>query len=81
MFLDEQIVYNQLSVKESSIWSLLLASGYLKVAEARLNEKSGRIHYQLELTNKEVWIMFETMIHDWFSDYDSGYNDFIKALL
>ena len=81
VFLDEQIVYNQLSVKESSIWSLLLASGYLKVAEARLNEKSGRIHYQLELTNKEVWIMFETMIHDWFSDYDSGYNDFIKALL
>ncbi len=81
VFLDEQIVYNQLSVKESSIWSLLLASGYLKVAEARLNEKNGRIHYQLELTNKEVRIMFETMIHDWFSDYDSGYNDFIKALL
>ena len=25
--------------------------------------------------------MFEAMIHDWFSDYDSGYNDFIKALL
>lgn len=81
VFLDEQIVYNQLSVKESSIWSLLLASGYLKVVETRLNERSGRIHYQLELTNKEVRIMFETMIHDWFSDYDSGYNDFIKALL
>ena len=81
VLIDEQIVYNQLSVKESSIWSLLLASGYLKVAEARLNEKNGRIHYQLELTNKEVRIMFETMIHDWFSDYDSGYNDFIKALL
>lgn len=81
VLIDEQIVYNQLSVKESSIWSLLLASGYLKVAETRLNERSGRIHYQLELTNKEVRIMFETMIHDWFSDYDSGYNDFIKALL
>ena len=81
VLIDEQIVYNQLSVKESSIWSLLLASGYLKVAETRLNERSGRTHYQLELTNKEVRIMFETMIHDWFSDYDSGYNDFIKALL
>ncbi len=78
---DEQIVYNQLSVKESSIWSLLLASGYLKVAETRLNVRSGRTHYRLVLTNKEVRIMFETMIHDWFSDYDSGYNDFIKALL
>ena len=81
VLIDEQIVYDQLPVKESSIWSLLLASGYLKAAETRLNERSGRIHYQLELTNKEVRIMFETMIHDWFSDYDSGYNDFIKALL
>lgn len=81
VLIDEQIVYNQLSMKESSIWSLLLASGYLKVAETTLNERNGRVHYQLELTNKEVRIMFETMIHDWFSDYDSGYNDFIKALL
>ena len=81
VLIDEQIVYNQLSVKESSIWSLLLASGYLKVAETRLNVRSGRTHYRLVLTNKEVRIMFETMIHDWFSDYDSGYNDFIKALL
>ena len=28
---DEQIVYNQLDDNESAIWSLLLASGYLKV--------------------------------------------------
>lgn len=81
VLIDEQIIYNQLSVKESSIWSLLLASGYLKVVKTRFNERNGRTHYQLELTNKEVRIMFEAMIHDWFSDYDSGYNDFIKALL
>ena len=29
--LDEQIVYNQLGKREGAIWSLLLASGYLKV--------------------------------------------------
>ena len=29
--IDEQIVFNQLGQKESAIWSLLLASGYLKV--------------------------------------------------
>lgn len=81
VLIDEQIVYDQLSVKESSIWSLLLAAGYLKAAQTRLNEQTGRTHYQLELTNKEVQIMFESMIHDWFADYDSGYNDFIKALL
>lgn len=79
--IDEQIMYNQLSVKESSIWSLLLASGYLKVVKTKFIEQSGRMYYQLTLTNKEVRVMFESMIHDWFSDYDSGYNDFIKALL
>lgn len=79
--IDEQIVYSQLSVKESSIWSLLLAGGYLKVVETRFVERTGRVYYKLALTNKEVRIMFESMIHDWFSDYDSGYNDFIKALL
>lgn len=29
--IDEQIVYNQLDHNESAIWSLPLASGYLKV--------------------------------------------------
>lgn len=30
---DEQIVYNQLDQNENALWSLLLASGYLKVEE------------------------------------------------
>lgn len=81
VLIDEQIVYDQLSVKESSIWSLLLASGYLKVVDTTFVERTGRSFYRLALTNKEVRVMFESMIHDWFSDYDSGYNDFIKALL
>lgn len=81
VLIDEQIIYDQLSIKESSIWSLLLASGYLKVVRTSLNERTGRMHYRLTLTNKEVRIMFESMIHEWFADYDSGYNDFIKALL
>ena len=29
--IDEQIVYDQLAVRKDAIWSLLLASGYLKV--------------------------------------------------
>ncbi|CVI67130.1 hypothetical protein BN3660_00758 [Eubacteriaceae bacterium CHKCI004] len=31
--LDEQIVYNQLDQDESAIWSLMVASGYLKVKD------------------------------------------------
>lgn len=35
----------------------------------------------LALTNKEVQLMFEDMIRDWFAESDGSYNDFIKALL
>lgn len=80
VIMDEQIVYNQLAVKESAIWSLLLAGGYLKVMRTELGP-TGRKYYYLELTNKEVRSMFLNMIHEWFSDYDSSYNDFIKAML
>lgn len=79
--IDEQIVYSQLSVKRNAVWSLLLASGYLKVVTKELIERTGRIFYQLSLTNKEVQIMFEDMIRSWFEEYDGHYNDFIKALL
>jgi len=81
LLIDEQIVYDQLPNKESSVWSLLLASGYLRVTDTEFIEETGQMYYNLALTNKEVRIMFSNLIHGWFSDYDSGYNDFIKALL
>ncbi len=80
MEIDEQIVYNQLSVKKNAIWSLLLASGYLKVADTTFVERTGRRYYDLVLTNREVHVMFENMVRDWFSGNDD-YNDFIRALL
>ena len=80
MEIDEQIVYDQLMVKKNAIWSLLLASGYLRVVEAVFSEETGRIDYELTLTNREVKIMFENMIQGWFAE-NSSYNAFIKALL
>ena len=80
MEIDEQIVYNQLSTKKNAIWSLLLASGYLRVLGTTCVERTGRRYYRLVLTNKEVYIMFEDMVRDWFSENDY-YSDFIKALL
>ena len=80
MEIDEQIVYDQLMVKKNAIWSLLLASGYLKVAGVVFAEETGRTYYNLALTNREVRIMFENMIQGWFSENNS-YNAFIKALL
>lgn len=79
--LDEQIIYDQLEERESAIWSLLLASGYLKVQHYAIDEENGTEKYELALTNKEVRIMFTEVIRSWFSDYQESYNDFIRALL
>ena len=81
MLIDEQIVYNQLSTKRNAIWSLLLASGYLKVTGTHLDMQSGNLYYDLAITNKEVIIMFRNMVRDWFADHEDDYNDFLKALL
>ncbi|MCI9594575.1 MAG: AAA family ATPase [Lachnospiraceae bacterium] len=82
--IDEQIVYDQLDEDESAIWSLLLASGYLKVKNRTTYTTDfgeWRQEYELELTNFEVGAMFRQMIRKWFSRSAGGYNDFIKALL
>ena len=82
--IDEQIVYNQLDQDEQAIWSLLLASGYLKVKriETRMLDFGGLVQiYELCLTNLEVKLMFRNMIRKWFGRVASVYNDFIKALL
>ncbi len=79
--IDEQIVFDQLDHNEYAIWSLLLASGYLKVEEHTFDPDTGREEYALRLTNKEVRLMFQTMIEGWFKNYAPAYNDFIKALL
>lgn len=80
-YLDEQIVFNQLDTRESAVWSLLLAGGYLRVERFFPNERRGRHGYDLVLTNKEVCMMFEQMVEDWFAESVPEYNDFIKALL
>lgn len=79
--LDEQIVFSQLRSSATAIWSMLLASGYLKVTKHETNQRTGREYYHLALTNREVQLMFENIIQDWFADVTEDYNDFITALL
>ncbi len=81
--IEEQIVYSQLGDNEMAVWSLLLASGYLKVIEyEKLNEiPIGRKpNYKLMLTNGEVRRMFYSMVQDWFMETESDYNDFVLAM-
>ncbi len=78
--IDEQIIFDQLDSMESAVWSLLLASGYLR-AETITQDERGRELYTLVLTNREVHLMFERMIEAWFSESTPAYNDFLKAML
>lgn len=78
---DEQIVYNQLDHNENAIWSLLLASGYLKVEEVDYSGITREPWYTLKITNIETLSMFMTMFRGWFQNSDANYNDFVKALL
>ena len=83
--IDEQIVYDQLDDNENAIWSLLLASGYLKVVShetyEEIEDDFQEVNYELDLTNLEVRRMFVRMIKGWFAENQPDYNDFIKALL
>lgn len=81
--IDEQIVYNQLDGNDTAIWSLLLASGYLKVIDYEKYDNNDIIEpkYELQLTNHEVELMFRQMVKGWFKMASQDYNDFVKALL
>lgn len=85
VIIDEQIVFNQLDEDEDSIWSLLLASGYLKVDTVQYQDKDGEKLdepvYSLSITNKEVKNMFVKMFKGWFKKTSSNYNGFVSALL
>lgn len=79
--IDEQIIFDQLDRHIDAIWSLFLASGYLKLISYFIDEENGTEKYKLALTNKEVKIMFRRMIEGWFSNFTPSYNRFITAML
>lgn len=77
---DEQIVFNRLEKDESAIWSLLLASGYLKVDSIVHKGITLEPWYRLSITNLETISMFSNLFKGWFADVSSNYNEFVKAL-
>ena len=78
---DEQIVFDQLEQNKNAIWSLMLASGYLKIQEIEYRGMLLTPWYHLCVTNLETMSMFYSMFQGWFHDDASNYNEFINALL
>lgn len=77
--LDEEIVFDQLYDSNEAIWSLLLASGYLRMDD--ISEDEEEVWYKLSLTNLEIKKEFRKIIRRWFKNNSVRYNDFMKALL
>lgn len=82
--LDEQIIYNQLDTNPNAVWSLLLATGYLKIVHAMTEKEAAEQEcdrlYTLRLTNLEVRRLFSRLIQSWFAQ-TGGLTEFAKAMM
>ena len=83
VIVDEQIVFSELDYSEDAVWSLMLASGYLKVISLEPLDamRESECEYELALTNREILFMFRKMILRWFSPAKQETNEFIRALI
>ena len=80
--IDEKIVFDQISGSPNAVWSLLLATGYLKVLSLRYVGEFKEKVYAMALTNLEVRSMFRNMVEGWFcGSVKTYYNEFINALI
>lgn len=77
VILDEQVVFDSLERNPNAIWSLLLATGYLKIIKADFVS----LEYEVALTNKEIIILFKRIAKDWFANVPYDYQGFVNALV
>jgi hypothetical protein len=80
-FINEEVVYKQLETNKDAVWSLMLATGYLKAEKVELVGRLNKRLYSLTLPNMEVESMFNDMVGSWFEQDKTNYNGFIQALL
>ncbi len=75
--IDENFVFTDLNFDESAIWSLLLASGYLKAENSAY--EGTKIGCDVQVPNYEVMCLYEDIVKEWFSDR-MGYEDYQNFL-
>ncbi len=78
--IDEEMIYEQLDYDVDAIWSLFLASGYLKINKIEKNRR-GVDEYTFSLTNLEARFAFDEIVKGWFNYKELKYNKFTDALL
>lgn len=78
--IDENIVFEDLRKTNSSLWSFLLYSGYLRAE--RKDRKNGRLYCELEIPNQEIKYIYEEIIFDWLEESISSnkLSEMLRAL-
>lgn len=75
---DESISFQNMGGESKSIWSLLLASGYLRADEVNVQAD---IKCSLTITNYETLLLMQSLVSQWFNPVRSYYNGFCRSLL
>lgn len=75
------MVFGQLDIDESAIWSLLLASGYLKPDAIEYRGELLEPWYHLSITNLETRSMFSAIFKGWFKGAISNYQKYSAFLM
>lgn len=80
-FIDEHMVFGDLTQKGDAVWSLLLMAGYLKVVEQRRTTQGS--YCTLDIPNLEVRRLYQQIIERWLANgYGiKWYNRFLESLL
>ena len=81
MLINEHMAFVNLETSESTVWTLLLMCGYLKAIPIQDIENNAL--YQLSIPNKEVKLLYTTLIAEWLSGVNNAtvFNTFLNNLL
>ena len=81
--IDDQIVFSRLQGSNEAVWSLLVASGYLKIIETQIKKDGMRrtLSHIITITNYETELMFNKLVQGWFEKAEGNYPKFIRCML
>ena len=77
--INKNITFQYMDGDENSLWSLLLAIGYIKADHVVKREEYTEC--DVSVTNEEVMSMFRNEIPGMFDNGSLYYNEFIRAML
>lgn len=89
MLINEHVAFTDLKTHESTIWTLLLMSGYLKAIRVQSNNDNAvqdgtdNSLCQLKIPNQEIKILYARLIAEWLSGVNNAtvFNTFLNNLL